>query len=377
MVRHIPLFGVVHTEQAETVALDVLRSGRLATGPYIAEFEAGLGKLVGQQHVITTVDMTSAMLLALRLAGVGSGDKVLTTAFACLATNSAIAQCGATPVWVDLRPGSVEIDLDDFARKIGPGVKAAVLYHVAGYPGPASELAAACGQHNIALIEDCNNALGARVNGSPVGLAGDYAVYSFYPNRQINCTEGGALTCRNADDAARARRLRRFGIDVSSFRGNDGEINPLSDVPEIGWAFTMNNLCASIGTTQLDSVTIRVAQARANAKALSERLTDVPGVKLVPISPGVEPAFWVLLVLLEHRDAALRALKAAEVACSSLHQRNDLYTGFGVASSDHLPVTARVQKQILALPCGWWLHPDDIDRIADALVSACHSAALE
>ena len=374
MVNHIPLFGVVHSEQAEAVALEVMRSGRVASGPYIAEFEKGLAALTGHEHVITTCDMTSAMLLALRLAGVCPGDEVLTTSFACLATNSAIAQCGATPAWVDVRPDSVEIDIDDVARKIGRSTKAVILYHVAGYPGPARQLANLCRERGIALIEDCDNALGARRDGDPVGRAGDFAVYSFYPNRQINCTEGGAVACRNPDDAARARRLRRFGIDASTFRGENGEINPSSDVPELGWAITMNNLCAAIGTTQLASVAGRIAQARANSAALREALTGVPGVVPVPVADGAESAYWVFLVLADHRDVMLAALKEAGVMCSSLHQRNDVYSGFKVELPTQLPATVRLQDRILALPCGWWLQPADICRIGDAVLAASLAA---
>lgn len=375
MVTQIPLFGVVHTGQAEAVAIEVMRSGRVASGPYIAEFEAGLAELTGHDHVVTTVDMTSAMQLALHLAGVRPGDEVLSTAFACLATNSAIAQCGATPTWVDVLPGSVEIDINDVARKIGPSTKALILYHVAGYPGPAGELAALCRKRGIALIEDCDNALGARRDDTRVGLAGDYAVYSFYPNRQINCTEGGALACRNADDAARARRLRRFGIDGGTFRGKNGEINPSSDVPEIGWAITMNNLCAAIGTTQLNSVTDRLAATRKNAATLHAALTGVPGIVPVPVAYGAEAAYWVFLVLADHRDAILSALKQTGVMCSSLHQRNDMYSGFNAPLPANLPATTQLQERILALPCGWWLQPADIGRIVDAVVTASRAVA--
>lgn len=368
MSKQIPLFGVVHTEEAETVVLEVLRSGRIASGPYIEQFEKGLARLTGHQHIVTTIDMTSSMLMALHLAGTGPGDEVLTTAFACLATNSAIAQCGAIPVWVDVRPGSVEIDIEDVLGKIGPATKALVLYHVAGYPGPARELAVLCRERGIALIEDCDNALGARIGGRSIGLDGDYAVYSFYPNRQINCTEGGALACRSAEDAAKARRLRRFGIDATTFRAPNGEINPLSDVSEIGWGASMNNLCSAIGNTQIASVTGRIKQASVNAERLRDGLARAPGITLVSIDAGAEPAYWVFLVLADNRDALLIALKEAGVMCSSLHHRNDVYSGFSAGSQIVLPATTELQRKILALPCGWWLTDADIERIIEAVI---------
>lgn len=376
-MKQIPLFGVVRTEQMEKVMLDVLRSGRIASGEYVAQFEEGLAALTGHSHVVSTVDMTSAMLLALRLANVGLGDEVLTTAFACLATNSAIAQCGAVPRWVDVKPESVEIDIEDVLRKIGPATKAIILYHVAGYPGPGRELAKLCQDRGIALIEDCDNALGARRDGHNVGLAGDFAVYSFYPNRQINCTEGGALACRREEDAKRARRLRRFGIDSTDFRTNIGEINANSDVPEIGWAFTMNNLCAAMGTVQLDSVQTRIDKARVNAAALRDRLSHIVTVQHIVPGANVLPAYWVSLMLVERREALLRELKKCGLACSSLHQRNDIYTGFRVPEPVELPNTSRLQERILALPCGWWLEAEDIDVIGNVFELAIEAVSAQ
>lgn len=376
-MKQIPLFGVVRTEQMEAVMLDVLRSGRVANGEYVTKFEQGLAALTGHSHMVSTVDMTSSMLLALRLADVGPGDEVLTTAFACLATNSAIAQCGAMPRWVDVKPYSVEIDIEDVVRKIGPATKALILYHLAGYPGPARELSKLCKERGIALIEDCDNALCARRDDENVGLAGDFAVYSFYPNRQINCTEGGALACRRHEDAQRARRLRRFGIDAADFRTDTGEINPASDVSEIGWAVTMNNLCAAIGTVQLDSVQARVDKARVNAIALRDRLSHINGVQHVVPASNALPAYWVFLVFVEHRDALLKELKKQGVSCSSLHQRNDIYTGFGVPELVELPNTSCLQQHILALPCGWWLTNEDIDLIGDAFESAIKALTLQ
>lgn len=367
-MKNIPLYAVVNLPEMEAAAIEVLRSGRIASGEYVARFEAGIGHIVGQPHVVSTLDMTSAIVLALHLSGVGPGDEVLTTAFACMATNSAIALCGATPVWVDLLPGTVEMDPDDLLAKIGPRSKAALLYHVAGYPGPAQQIAALCRPRGIALIEDCDNALFAYRDQVHVGAHGDFAVYSFYPNRQINTTEGGALVCRDPAAALRARRLRRFGIDPLTFRNQLGEVNPDSDVPEIGWACTMNNLCAALGCAQLPSVAARLEQTRANAAALAAMLDGIPGLRLVPVADGAQAAFWALLVFVDERDNVLRSIKEQGVHVSGIHQRNDAYSAFRQgAGTSALPHTTLVQQQLLGLPCGWWLSAADLTTIASAV----------
>lgn len=369
-MKSIPLFGVVKLPEMEAAALDVLRSGRIANGDYVAKFEAGIGQIIGQSNVVSMVDMTSAIFLALYLAGVSEGDEVLTTSFACMSTNSAIAQCGAVPVWVDVKPHSVEIDLEDLISKVSTKTKAVILYHVAGYPGPAKELATLCQERGIALIEDCDNALYASRDGVPVGSHGDFAVYSFYPTRQINTTEGGALVCKSADMAARARKLRRFGIDSATFRNAIGEISPSSDIPEIGWAFTMNNLCAALGYAQLPTAQSRVLKTQDNALKLTHLVDELKGVRVVPLAPGSLPAYWVLLLFVENRDVVLESMKRQGVMASCVHQRNDTYSGFGAGASHHLPNTTYLQDHILAIPCGWWLVDEDLAVVAKTLASA-------
>ena len=375
-MKTIPLFGVVKLPEMETAALEVLRSGRIANGDCVAKFEAGIGQIIGQPNVVSMVDMTSAIFLALYLAGVRVGDEVLTTSFACMSTNSAIAHCGAVPVWVDVKPHSVEIDLEDLISKISTKTKAVILYHVAGYPGPAEELAVLCKERGIALIEDCDNALFASRNAVPVGSHGDFAVYSFYPTRQINTTEGGALVCRSPDVAARARKLRRFGIDTVTFRNANGEINPSSDIPEIGWAFTMNNLCAALGCAQLPTAASRVAKTRENVEKLIQKIARFQGVQLVSVSSETQPAYWVLLLLVDNRDDVLEHMRLQGVMVSCVHQRNDVYTGFHAGALCKLPNTQYIQDHLLAIPCGWWLLDEDLCTIATALQNATLTGSI-
>lgn len=361
------LYGVVHLPEMDRISLEVLRSGKIAGGEYVQKFEAGLAKIVGQEHVVSTNDMTSALFLALRLSDVGEGDEVLTTAFACLSTNASIAQCGATPVWVDVKPGTVEIDPDDLKAKISPKTKAVILYHVAGYPGPAQEVAEICQEAGLVLIEDCDNALFSSIDGHHVGKHGEFAIYSFYPNRQINATEGGALVCKSSENAEKARRLRRFGINFNSFRSTDGEISPTSDITDIGWGMTLNNLCAGLGFAQLDSASMRSERVKQNAAYLSESLQGVSGLTAVPVLKGAVAAYWVFLVLVENRDRVMREMKRRGIMVSKVHQRNDVYTGFHADRKFDLPNTDYLQDHILGIPCGWWLDTADMECIVNTL----------
>jgi dTDP-4-amino-4,6-dideoxygalactose transaminase len=259
---------------------------------------------------------------------------------------------------------------EDLARKLKPSIKAVTLYHVAGYPANSDKIAAMCRAHGIPLIEDCNNALGATQNGKPVGRAGEFAVYSFYPNRQINGLEGGALACPDAQTAQHARRLRRFGIDFNTFRDARGEINPGSDVPEIGISALFSQLNAAVARSQLPTLASRQQQIQRNAARLVELLDGTAGIRLVKTEPSSSPAYWGLLLYVERRDQMLAALKGQGIQCSVLHQPNNTYSGFHSLPVE-LPCTRHAFDHLLALPCGWWLKGDDATRIANLVRQEC------
>lgn len=370
----LKLFGVVNDDQTERAAIQVLRSGQLAAGPHVEAFRVALGAVIGNYQVVTTNDMSSAMTIALRLAGVGPGDEVIAPPYSCLSSNAPIGTSGAQIVWSDMDPATGTTTPKDIADRIGPRTRAVVLYHTAGHPAPAAAVAALCRDAGVVLIEDCNNALGATIDGRPVGSFGDLAVYSFYPNRQINAIDGGAVACRSPDHFRRAGLLRRYGIDSTVFRDARGEIDPAVDVAELGWAATLNNLHSGFALAQMDTLGDRLAATRRNAELLRGMLADVPGLTAVEVPAGSVPAYWTVLALAEHRDALLAAMKAAGVDVSIMHQRNDVYTGFGTASVD-LPGVARFNDHVIALPCGWWLEPDDVRRIGEVAAELSLSSA--
>lgn len=356
----IDLFHPVRLPEMEAAALEVLRSGQIASGPKVTALEHAFSAIAGREHIVSTNDLTSAVLLALHLAGVRAGDEVATVAFSCLQSNSPIARLGASPVWIDIDPETMSMSVEDLEAKLRPSVKAVMVYHIAGYPSDTQRISALCSERGIPLIEDCNNALGATLDSRPVGTVGDYAVYSLYPNRQINGIDGGMLATPDAATSARATRLRRFGVDGTFFRDARGEINPESDVPEIGWSAALNNLNAAVALSQLNTLSDRTARTFAVAGHLSDALSGLR--RLRPVRPvqGAIPAFWGFLVLSEQRDALLLHLKARGIKSSIFHQRNDWYTGFGTPRAE-LPGTEWVMNQLLALPCGWWLTDDQIN----------------
>lgn len=354
-------------DEAVTNALDpIWRSGRLAAGASVSSLEERLGSLVGGHPVVAMSDMTQALCVALRLAGVGPGDEVVTLALNCMSSNSAIALVGAEPVWVDVDPETASVDLEDLRACITARTRAVVVYHLAGYVGDIGAVRALCDEFGLPLVEDANNALGAEWRGKPVGGVGDYAVFSFYANRQLNGIEGAAIVCRDEEAAERARRLRRFGIDTARFRDANGEIDAAVDVPEIGYPASLPNINAALACQALNDLAERVDLNRANIAYLAAALADRQGVTFIRERDGARGVFWVALVRSAARDRLMAGLKAREVHCSKLHQRNDVYTGFNSRRRD-LPGTTVLEREMLALPSGWWLSREDLDQIVEAV----------
>ena len=362
----IDLFKPVMLPEMEAAALEVMRSGQIASGPKVAELEKAFGSFAGRDHMVSTNDLTSAVTLALHLAGVRAGDDVATIAFSCLQSNSPIARLGAHPVWIDVDPTTMSMSVADLTAKLKPSVKAVMVYHVAGYPADTVRISALCRDAGIPLIEDCNNAIGATLDNRPVGVHGEYAVYSFYPNRQINGIDGGMLATPDAASATRAKRLRRFGVDAETFRDARGEINPESNVPEIGWSAALNNLNAAVALAQFATLASRTARTREISTRLTVALDGLHSLRVVqPVTNSI-PAFWGFLVLCEHRDALLEYLKNNGIKSSIFHQRNDFYTGFGT-ERDTLPGTEMIMAQELALPCGWWLSDTQVEKMINVI----------
>jgi dTDP-4-amino-4,6-dideoxygalactose transaminase len=344
-------------------ALDAtFRAGQLAAGAAVTQLERAIETRFPGHHAVAVGDMTNALAMTLRLAGVRQGDEVLTLAFNCMSSNSAIILAGAKVAWVDVDPATAAFDVDHARSRITARTRAVVVYHVSGYPADLAAIRRLCDDHALPLIEDANNAFGASIADRTVGTVGDFAVFSLYANRQINAIDGGIVLCARADHAEHARRLRRFGIDTARFRDADGEIDPLLDVSEIGMSSSLTNVHATLALGSLANVDARIARSRRNVALLTEATRDLP---LTPIAAlgGAQPVYWTWLIRLADRDTVMRALKARGVQCSKLHFPNHHYTGFDVPAVA-LPGTDILQRNMLAIPCGWWLDEADIAHLA-------------
>lgn len=345
----------------------VLHSGYIADGQVVREFEAALGRFLDAPHVVSLGDYSSAIAVALWQAGVRPGDDVLACPEACLGTNMPILTLGARPVWCDVDPACGSIDPEDAAGRMTPRTRAVLFAHWGGDVAPAAALDALARRHGIWSVEDASEALGAELDGRRVGAgSADATVFSFGPVRHVTCGEGAALSLRDPEQARRAARLKRYGIDQATFRDALGEIDPASDIPEPGPNSYLNNIGAALGLRGLAGFEERLARHRANAEYYDAALRGVAGVQLVRRRPDARGAAWVYTLLADRRDDLLRMLKDAGVQASRLHLRNDCYSAFGTGVAE-LPGVAQFSARRLCLPCGWWVGDADRGRVVELI----------
>lgn len=364
----IPLFKVFMPESAHAALKPVLESGRLATGPQVSAFESRLAAWFGHPEVAALGDASGALTLALYQAGVRPGDEVIASPMACSATLMPIANLFARPVWCDIDPLTGMMDAGKIGGLVSERTRAILVYHWSGDVADIAALAAAAKTHNLKLVEDASEAFGAEYKGRRLGGESDFTVYSFYATKHISCGEGAALLAKNADDMEAVRRLRRFGIDYSSFRLPGGDLNPLFDIPVAGYNFPMNEIAATLGIEGLRHADRIVAQHRANGSFYEAALADVPGVRLLKRREDSASGYWTYALLAGRRDDLMRKLASHGIGVQRLHLRNDAYSCFGGTRQD-LPGVDEFDALNISIPCGWWVGAEERERIADAILS--------
>ncbi|TFW18267.1 DegT/DnrJ/EryC1/StrS aminotransferase family protein [Massilia arenosa] len=236
------------TIDEDTIAAvgEVLRSGWITSGPKVQAFEAQLSDYFGGRPVRTFNSGTCTMEIALRIAGIGPGDEVITTPISWVATANVIIEVGATPVFADIDPVTRNIDLDKVEAAITPRTKAIIPVYLSGLPVDMDRLYAIAKKHNLRVVEDAAQAMGSKWNGQRIGAFGDFVSFSFQANKNLTTGEGGCLVLNNADEARLAEKYRLQGVTRS---GVDG-----IDVDVLGGKYNMTDITAAIGLGQMKTI---------------------------------------------------------------------------------------------------------------------------
>ena len=338
---------------------EVLYSGMIAEGEYVYRFESEFAQMFGLPNALAMNSGTSALHIALLMAGVGPGDEVITTSMTAEPTNIAILHAGGVPVFADVNPATGNLDPESVRKTISSRTKAICVVHYAGYPADLDALRGLANEHRVWLIEDCAHALGASENGRPIGTIGDAAIFSFQAIKHMTTVDGGVLTLRESTLIPEAKRLRWFGM-------SKGVPRTEVDIVRAGFKYNMNNVAAVIGLQQLAHVASKIDMHRQNGAFFDEALRGVPGLAPAAVLPRAQPSYWLYTLLADDFKDVERRLAAVGVSAAKLHRPNHLHTVFKPFAGP-LPGLSTFYRRLVHLPCGWWVSKEDRQRIVCAL----------
>ncbi|MFL5917431.1 MAG: DegT/DnrJ/EryC1/StrS family aminotransferase [Gaiellaceae bacterium] len=373
-VQEIPLSRPWLDEREEELVLDVLRSGRLSLGPWIERFEEEVAKRVGAPYAAAVSSGTAGLHLLCKIAAVGPGDEVITSPLSFVASANCFLLEGATPVFADVDPTTLNMDPDAVEAAVTERTRAIVAVDMFGFPCELDALRAIAERHGLMLIEDACESLGAEYRGRPLGGHGPPAAFAFYPNKQMATGEGGVVTTHSEHEWRLLCSLRNQG---RSYDGGGGWFHHV----RLGLNYRWTDVQAAIGLAQLEKLD-RILELRAEAaRRYGELLADVDRVEPPAADDAEHRRSWfVYVVKLDSsvdRDGVMDSLRGDGVATAEyvpcIHLQPYMREQFGFEEG-LCPVAEATAARTLALPFFTQIDPDDQERVVEVLRGALAAA---
>jgi dTDP-4-amino-4,6-dideoxygalactose transaminase len=349
-----PVIG--DAEIAEVV--DSLRSGWIGTGPKVQAFERMLEEYVGVPHVRCVGSCTAALVLGMRVLGIGPGDEVIVPSLTFIASVNAIEHTGATPVLVDSDPLTGLMDLDAAEAAITEHTKAILPVHFAGRPVDMERICELRDRHGLLVIEDAAHAIGTEWRGQKIGTHGNLVAYSFYVTKNITTAEGGALATTDADVAAEVERLALHGLSLGAWQRFSDAGFKHYEVERPGFKFNMTDLQAALGVHQLPRLDEWIGTRAALWETYDELLADLPVTTPAPPEPQTRHARHLYQVLVDPdagvvRDHVLEFLTSRKIG-TGVHYRaahlHPYYRDRYEIDPAALPIATDISERTLSLP---------------------------
>lgn len=342
---------------------ETLKSGWIGQGPMVDEFEKAFAEYTHSKYAVMVNSATSALNLAVEVAGVGPHDEVLTTSMTFISTNHAILKVGAYPVFVDVDPDTLNMDLDKARDKVTPNTKAIMAVHYGGNPFDMQKLYVFADEFGLKVIEDAAHACGSYSGDTPIGGFG-LTCFSFHAVKNLPVGDGGMITTNSEEEYKRLRALTWLGIDKSTFSRSEGDYKWEYDVPIVGHKYHSNDISAALGIQGLErlddwNLTRKILRRQYKAK--------LPDVEFLKQTPGTFTSGHLCVIKVEDRDYVHDKLAENGIDTGVHYKPNHLYPMYRQFDDGDLVETERAYEHILTLPMHLKLNEDDISCIAGAL----------
>jgi dTDP-4-amino-4,6-dideoxygalactose transaminase len=360
--------------EAEAAAAAIM-SGWVAQGPRVAEFETAFAESIGVAHAVAVSSCTAALHLALVAAGIGPGDEVIVPSLSFIATANAVRYVGAQPVFADVDEATQNLVPDTVAPQLTERTRAVILVDQGGVPADLGAMQALCEPRGVVVVEDAACAVGSVYRGRPAGAGAFLSAFSFHPRKLLTTGEGGMLVTPDPGVAARLRRLREHGMDVSAAQRHASRQPVIEHYLETGFNYRMTDVQAAIGLVQLGKLDQLITRRRELARRYLDLLSDIPG--LVTIRDPAYgttnyQAFWVLLppTFPVDRGELLRLLADAGVSARRGIMASHLEPAYADHPGPSLPVTERLTAHSVILPLFHEMTEDQQDLVVSVIAAA-------
>jgi len=368
----IPLSSPDITEAEIAAVTAVLRTPRLSLGPQLESFERAFAEYTGTAHAVAVSSGTAGLHLAVRALGIGEGDEVIVPSFSFIAVANAVRYERATPVFADIDAESLNLSPAAIERVITPKTRAILVVHTFGRPAEMAAMLDIARRHNLAVIEDACEAIGAEYDGRRTGSFGDVAVFAFYPNKQITTGEGGMVVTSKPELAARMRALRNQGR-------RDG--SEWLQHAELGYNYRLSEINCALGRAQLKRIDEILARREQVARLYTKHLGSIDGLFLPALeAPPSRISWFVYVVRLEvsfapdARDRIIAGLTAAGIGCGRYFAPIHMQPCYSAWKDAKLPVTEAVAGRTIALPFFNQMTENEVAYVSDELRAALSSA---
>lgn len=349
----IPIFKPYMPENIQEGLNEILYSGKLSYGKYGKEFEQKLSEYIDHKNVLTVSTYNQAMLIVLSTLGLKPGDEVIASPVSCLASNQPFVIKGLNVVWGDVNPKTGSLCIDDVRSKITTNTKAIFHNHYCGYLGDIEAMNALGKEYGITVIDDCIEAFGSELHGNKTGNLGtDITVFSFQTVRLPNTIDGGALVFNDYELFEKAKKIRDYGIDRTSFRDELNEINPKCDIKLEGYGALMSEINSFIGIHQMNDIHKLIEKQRINAQLWQKSIDEMKVISSLEITTNTKPNNWVYGILSENKVATIKKFREQSFYATSVHINNNIYSVFN--NKDQLKGVEEFMNHFIAIPCGWW-----------------------